>query len=557
MEIRYKLATTKERDVPHDETITSIVNSSATVRQIEYATPKHDGRDILAWLSIGVVGLMAAATFGLAFAPRDAEAIPSFARQTGQPCASCHTDFPQLTPFGRRFKLGGYTMGGGMSIEEAPPISAMVIPTFTKTNVRQDAPPTNPNGYPIAHTNDNFVMQQASLFYGGTVYGNLGAFVQGTYDKASQHTFLDNTDIRYADTTKLLGVDVLYGLNVNNGPTVQDVWNTTPAWGYPFISPTLAPQFAPPGTIIEGTFSGRSVGTGGYLFLNDALYLEVAGYHNLSKGALNAVGQSCANNSDYVAALQIVAAAVNPPGSAFSSPCSAQSLSGAAPYWRVALEPTWGDHSFMIGAFGFYPEVLPGRIMGYGVDRYADFGFDAQYQWLSDPHAITLRFSRITERQQLNSTFAQGVVNGLGVLPFGTGNGGSTNLTNTLTSLKASASYVWDHTISGTVGFFNVYGTADNLLYGNALTSPGLAAFGQPDGKGLTFDLSYTPFSKGGPSYYPWANAKLGLSYTHYLELFGGTTNFDGLGPYFNGSTWRTHNATDNNTLLLYSWVAF
>src|SRR3974390_694651 len=42
-----------------------------------------------------------------------AQALPSFARQTGQPCGTCHTDFPALTPLGRRFKLLGYTTGGG------------------------------------------------------------------------------------------------------------------------------------------------------------------------------------------------------------------------------------------------------------------------------------------------------------------------------------------------------------------------------------------------------------------------------------------------------------
>src|SRR3974390_2643000 len=42
-----------------------------------------------------------------------AQALPSFARQPGQPCGPCHTDFPALTPFGRRFKLLGYTTGGG------------------------------------------------------------------------------------------------------------------------------------------------------------------------------------------------------------------------------------------------------------------------------------------------------------------------------------------------------------------------------------------------------------------------------------------------------------
>src|SRR6202166_2201946 len=48
----------------------------------------------------------------IGFAP-PAQALPSFARQTGQPCGTCHTDFPALTPYGRRFKLLGYTTGGG------------------------------------------------------------------------------------------------------------------------------------------------------------------------------------------------------------------------------------------------------------------------------------------------------------------------------------------------------------------------------------------------------------------------------------------------------------
>src|ERR1700688_269767 len=42
-----------------------------------------------------------------------AQALPSSARQTGQPCGTCHTNFPALTPYGRRFKLLGYTAGGG------------------------------------------------------------------------------------------------------------------------------------------------------------------------------------------------------------------------------------------------------------------------------------------------------------------------------------------------------------------------------------------------------------------------------------------------------------
>ena len=42
-----------------------------------------------------------------------AKALPSYARQTGQPCGTCHTDFAGLTPYGRLFKIQGYTAGGG------------------------------------------------------------------------------------------------------------------------------------------------------------------------------------------------------------------------------------------------------------------------------------------------------------------------------------------------------------------------------------------------------------------------------------------------------------
>src|ERR1700692_507720 len=64
-------------------------------------------------ISVAVAFLVVLAGFlTIGFAP-PAQALPSFARQTGQPCGTCHTDFPALTPYGRRFKLLGYTTGGG------------------------------------------------------------------------------------------------------------------------------------------------------------------------------------------------------------------------------------------------------------------------------------------------------------------------------------------------------------------------------------------------------------------------------------------------------------
>ncbi len=222
-------------------------------------------------------------------------ALPSFARQTGQPCATCHSAFPQLTPYGRRFKLEGYTAGGtrcgpSATLAEAElqiPIAGMSVPNFTHINKALD-PADTPKGF---STNDNTFVEQTSVFFGGQIYCNFGAFVQGTYERPGSSYFLDNTDIRYANTTKLGEMDLVYGVTANNNPTVQDPWNTTPAWSFPFIgaSDALAPAPAA-GTMIEGTFAGRVAGTGVYIFANDKFYLEGTAYGTFDTKTLDALG---------------------------------------------------------------------------------------------------------------------------------------------------------------------------------------------------------------------------------------------------------------------------
>ena len=119
--------------------------------------------------------VVAAAAALLTVSAGPAEALPSYARQTGQPCATCHTAFPELTPYGRRFKIGGYTAGGGDW--KGPPVAMMYMPSFTHTQSDQDSPPA-----PGLHTNDNLVSQQVSGFIAGQLYGNLGSFIQITGD---------------------------------------------------------------------------------------------------------------------------------------------------------------------------------------------------------------------------------------------------------------------------------------------------------------------------------------------------------------------------------------
>ncbi len=437
-----------------------------------------------------------------------AGAVPSFARQTGQPCASCHTAYPELTPFGRRFKLAGYTLQGGDS--KLPPIAAMIMPGFTHTRSAQDAPPD-----PGLKTNDNFVTQQVTGLFAGQIYGNLGSFIQVSGNPITGAVWFDGSDVRYVDQFKIFGADTYFGVTVNNTPTIQDVWNTVDAWQFPELSSGIAPAFAPPGTHIDA-LAQSVAGAGAYVFWNDMLYAELTAYGGYNKSTLEAFG-------------------VLPPGT------TPDVQVGAQPYWRLAFEPHWGDNYLEIGTFGMYGRTAAGGVygtIGNGTDNYTDIGFDSQYQYDGSQYSVTLKVSDIIEYQNLNSTYSQTL---------------SSNLNDRLNSFKANATFVWDHTYELTTGYFNVSGTKDCNLYGVGCGLNPVSLTNSPDGSGLIFDAAYLPFSHGSPGLYSTYNARLGVQYVHYLELYGGTSNFDGGIPPGGG----THNASGNDTLFLYAWAAF
>src|ERR1700688_2803064 len=200
------------------------------------------------------------------FCAQAAYAVPSYSRQTGLPCASCHYAPPELNAFGRKFKLEGYTFAtkpevsdekkghnSALHLLEAFPLSVVFDTSFTSTKAPQ---PATQNG--------NFQFpQDASLFLAGAWSEHVGSFVQVTYDSQGDHFTWDNTDIRYANSTKLFAKDLTYGITLNNNPTVEDLWNSTPAWGFPWVNSNSAPT-PNAAAIIDGTLAQDVAGIGMY-----------------------------------------------------------------------------------------------------------------------------------------------------------------------------------------------------------------------------------------------------------------------------------------------------
>ncbi|MGH8547560.1 MAG: hypothetical protein ACRERU_02950 [Methylococcales bacterium] len=70
-----------------------------------------------------------------------------------------------MRPTGRYFKLNGYIAGGGKE-SNIPPVSAMIIGSFTHTDGGQsgDSETVDELGF---HSNNNAALDEASLFYAG------------------------------------------------------------------------------------------------------------------------------------------------------------------------------------------------------------------------------------------------------------------------------------------------------------------------------------------------------------------------------------------------------
>ena len=92
----------------------------------------------------------------------------------------------------------------------------------------------------------------------------------------------DNVDIRYAKTGVISGTSIVYGITANNNPTVQDAWNTVPAWVFPFMDTAVGPAPAN-GTMLGTSSYGQQVGgVGAYVWINSSIYAEFSAYGSLS-----------------------------------------------------------------------------------------------------------------------------------------------------------------------------------------------------------------------------------------------------------------------------------
>lgn len=476
----------------------------ATPPRSGYSCPRLSVR-----FSRGVVGLSQALLVLslLAISAVTARAVPSFARQMNAQCILCHSEFPVLNDMGRLFKLSGYTMSTDQS--DLPPVAVMLEPSYTHTQSGQSG-----GAAPGFRDNNNYAMTQASLFYAGRLFGpyashvfgestakflnRIGVFSQMTYDGVAKQWSWDNVDLRYADTGSLGGHSVLGGIYLNNNPTVQDPWNTVPAWSFPFAGSGLAPT---PGAapLLDGGLGQQVAGLGAYAMIDNKYYVDVGAYKTLPSRIQRAFGVDPADEAQ---------------------------VSSPAPYVRLAYTRPAAGGSWETGAFGFVATTYPGRDHSAGKDRLADFGVDSEFQKQIGADDLTVLVTDIYERSHWTASQALG---------------GTENAKGSLNEFKATVDYLADKTYGFAAQYFNVRGSRDELAYADSPEN-------KPNSDGIIMEVDYLPYNKGeGPAFWPRSNVKFSVQYTAYNHFDGSRQNVDGTG----------RSAHNNNTLYFQAWMVF
>ena len=299
----------------------------------------------------------------------EAGAVPSFARQTDEPCTSCHIG--SFGP-GTHGAWAGVKLSVFQQKEGGSPwwerFSGMVLGSYTATAKGQ-----GDSAAQHFQSNRNFALDQASGFVAGRITESIGAFIQLTESGIDRRFTVDNVDVRFGRAFNIAGVDTILGVTANNNPTVSDPCNSLAAWGHPYVSSSLAPS--PVGSpMLNGGLTGQVYGMSAYTLIGSHLYAEAGFYDTMSHDVRKAFG------TGYDVAL------ANP-----------------ATYWRVALRQETNKTLYQIGTFGLAVAQRPSGFEA--ADRFLDYGVDASFQWLGDrTHIVTAYGRAMREEQVLNGS---------------------------------------------------------------------------------------------------------------------------------------------------------
>ena len=347
-----------------------------------------------------------------------------------------------------------------LSLPELPPVSVMFQAAYTGTS----------KSVPDTQNDDAQFPEQLSVFLAGKIAPRIGSFIQMTYTQEDDKFGIDNADLRFANEAVLADLPVEFGISLNNSPTVEDLWNSTPVWGFPWAGPDVSPAPAASPLLAEG-LAQDVAGAGGYAMIDGTVYVAATLYRSAHLGT----------------------------GAPTTG--STNTIEGVAPYWRVAWQKSWGANYLEVGAYGLHANLIPDGVDG-PTNDFTDVAGDFQFERAFGSAMLTVHGTYIHEDQKLGASVAAGT---------------AADRSNSLDMLRLDAGYHVGNWMP-TLGYFATTGTSDATLYAPAPVDG--SGNGKPDSRGFIAQLAY----------FPWLNTQFTLQFTGYDRFNGRRSDYDGFG---------------------------
>ncbi len=148
--------------------------------------------------------------------------VPSFARQTGFSCSTCHTIPPRLNKFGTLYKISGYTsgvnikqidIGDGKTLNNFNPIAIRVISLLSEKKSYKDEAET-------------LKVENVLIYFAGKVSDDVGAFIVPNLEASGDHGYEAGVHVARLAFVKDTGANVFGIVGGITSPAGVDPFNT-------------------------------------------------------------------------------------------------------------------------------------------------------------------------------------------------------------------------------------------------------------------------------------------------------------------------------------------
>ncbi len=207
--------------------------------------------------------------------PSKANALPSFARQTGFSCSTCHTIPPRLNRYGMLFKMRGYTEGQALST--LPAGDDYTITKFNPVSVRVVSYPYSKRK---GRETELILPDEFMVAFAGRITENVGAVLEPIYEAEE-----GEWDMEYARIAVVKDFDGLL-IGVMGGwtsPTGTDPFISLDYHGRRLTRQRATPHDALNNSGLRDVFDFNNRGGSLYAYYANTLYLNLGAYTGTSR----------------------------------------------------------------------------------------------------------------------------------------------------------------------------------------------------------------------------------------------------------------------------------